>query len=356
MLLSPLLSLISKLIILVVFLILIIQKYYIFSKYEYFWISSKILTVKKIVENKKNGQIFYDFYNSTHSIFLTYNYESLLRHSNKDKCEENYKQCGILDTYGNKFCFNESLPCPVNDILIDLKSKKREYQNKGYFSLNIGNESSNVTLYYTNTKIDNPIIVDIIYSHSQPKYITYQNLILDEEAYKNVFNHKFEIEFIDNGDDGDDDASSILSDAVGLVVETSIDIGLELYNKYKEKKELNKLIEYIDDKINKDKNNQDKYCVRIYDNYYYKNYIGFENNEQMENFLKTDFSPYKTIFPNNKSISFVFSCLFFWLIIILLDLCRLLSNDEDWNNKICYIVFDIIIYSLIFFGFFSYIC
>ena len=74
----------------------------------------------------------------------------------------------------------------------------------------------------------------------------------------------------------------------------------------------------------------------------------------MENFLKTDFSPYKTIFPNNKSISFVFSCLFFWLIIILLDLCRLLSNDEDWNQNIGWIVIEIILYSLIFFGFFIY--
>ena len=135
MLLSPLLSLISKLIILVVFLILIIQKYYIFSKYEYFWISSKILTVKKIVEIKKMIKYFYDFYNPTHLIFLTYNYESLLRHSNKDKCEENYKQCGILDTYGNKFCFNESLPCPVNDILIDLNQKKENIKIKDIFQL-----------------------------------------------------------------------------------------------------------------------------------------------------------------------------------------------------------------------------
>ena len=40
-LLSPLLSLISKLIILIVLLSLIIQKYCVFSKNEYVWISSK---------------------------------------------------------------------------------------------------------------------------------------------------------------------------------------------------------------------------------------------------------------------------------------------------------------------------
>ena len=310
-LLSPLLSLISKLIILIVLLTLIIQKYYVFSKYEYVWISSKILTVKKIIENKKNGQIFYDFFNSSELLFLKYNYESLLRHSYKDKCEENYKQCGILDTYGNKLCFNESLPCPVNHILIDLKSKEREYQNKGYFSINFGNESSNVLLYYTNIKTDNPIIVDIIYSYSQPKYITYNNLILDKEAIKKSFNDKFKIEFIDDGDDPS------LSNLFNQIVEESIKIGVNYYNSNKQNKELNKLVTYIDNKINKDKNNQDKYCVRIYDNYYVKNYIGFENNEKMEEFLKTDFSPYNTIFPNIKSVGFAISSLFFWLIIII---------------------------------------
>ena len=347
-LLSPLLSLISKLIILIVLLTLIIQKYYVFSKYEYVWISSKILTVKKIIENKKNGQIFYDFFNSSELLFLKYNYESLLRHSHKDKCEENYKQCGILDTYGNKLCFNESLPCPVNHILIDLKSKEREYQNKGYFSINFGNESSNVLLYYTNIKTDNPIIVDIIYSYSQPKYITYNNLILDKEAIKKSFNDKFKIEFIDDGDDPS------LSDLFNQIVEESIKIGVNYYNSNKQNKELNKLVTYIDNKINKDKNNQDKYCVRIYDNYYVKNYIGFENNEKMEEFLKTDFSPYNTIFPNIKSVGFAISSLFFWLIIIIKDLCIVLSNEVNLNQNICWIVIEIILYSLIFFGFFIY--
>ena len=118
----------------------------IFKKNEYVWISSKILTVKKIIENKKNGQIFYDFFNPPELLFLKYNYESLLRHSHKDKCEENYKQCGILDTYGNKFCFNESLPCPVNHILIVLKSKEENIKIKNIFQLIL--EMNQVMYYY----------------------------------------------------------------------------------------------------------------------------------------------------------------------------------------------------------------
>jgi hypothetical protein len=179
---------------------------------------------------------------------------------------------------GNKFCFNESLPCPVNLILIDLKSKESEYQNKGYFSINFGNESSNVLLYYTNIKTDNPIIVDIIQSSSQPKYITYNNLILDKEAIKKSFNDKFEIEFINIGDDPS------LSDLFNLIVEESINIGVNYYNSNKQNKELNKLVTYIDDKINKDKNNQDKYCVRIYDNYYVKNLLDLKTMKKWKNF------------------------------------------------------------------------
>ena len=106
--LTLLLFLISDLIIIGVLLTLIIQ-YFLFSEYEYIWISSKILSLNKIVENKKNGQILYGFFDS-YVIFLKYNYVDLLKNSTKDNCKNNFKQCGILDTYGNKLCFNESLP------------------------------------------------------------------------------------------------------------------------------------------------------------------------------------------------------------------------------------------------------
>ncbi len=141
-----------------------------------------------------------------------------------------------------------------------------------------------------------------------------------------------------------------LSDIFNGIVEEIINKELNYYNINKQNKELNKWLIYIDDKINNDKNNQDKYFVRIYDNYYVKNYIGFEN----EKFLKTDFSPYNTIFPNIKSVEFVISSLFFWLIIIIKDLCIVLSNDVNLNQNIGWIVIEIILYSLIFFGFFIY--
>jgi len=346
MLFSPLLFMISELIILAVLITLIFHYYFIFSKYEYIWLNSKILTVNEIVQNKKNAQILYDFFDS-YVFTLKYSYEDLLKHSTKDNCEENYKQCGILDTYGNKLCLNESLPCPINHILVDLKSKEIEYKNKGYSSLNVFNESSDLQFYYTNNKIDNPVIVDIIYSYSQPKYITYNNFILDEDAIKKAFNNYFDIEF--EGDDDNDDENDLIGGIVGTVVEFGIESGISIYNEHKKMKDLNKLIEYIDKKINDD-NNKDKYYINIYGNYYVKNYIGFENNEKMYDFLTTDFSPYHTIFPNKLSIYFAITCLFVLVCIIIFDLVKL--SEEDYS--ICSFVVKVIIYGLIFFGFFIY--
>ena len=348
--LNLLLLLISDLIIIGVLLTLIIQYFFLFSTYEYIWISSKILSVNKIVENKKNGQILYGFFDS-YVLYLKYNYVDLLKNSTKDNCQKNFKQCGILDTYGNKLCYNESLPCPINHILVDLKSKKREYLNKGYFSFNLFNESSDLQLYYTNNKIDNPVIVDIIYSNSQPKYISYSNLILDYDAIKKVLNDKLEIEFGEFCDECDDD-EELIKEFGGRVVEKSID-ALTKSTGYIKSEDLKYLINYIDAKINYDENNIDKYCINIYGNYYVKNYIGFENNEKMEEFLKTDFSIYHTIFPNKTSVSFAITCLSFLDLFICLYL-QLCCDCRENKCLGCCFALKLIMFWIIFFGFFIY--
>ncbi len=349
--LNLLLLLISDLIIIGVLLTLIIQYFFLFSTYEYIWISSKILSVNKIVENKKNGEILYGFFDS-YVIFLKYNYADLLKNSTKDNCQKNFKQCGILDTYGNKLCFNESLPCPINHILVDLKSKQREYLNKGYFSFNLFNESSDLQLYYTNNKIDNPVIVDIIYSNSLPKYISYSNLILDYDAIKKVLSDKLEIEFGDFYAEYDDDGG-LIKEFGGRVVEKSIDFASTKSKGNIKKKDLIQLIDYIDAKINYDENNIDKYCINIYGNYYVKNYIGFENHEKMEEFLKTDFSIYHTIFPNKTSVSFAITYLSFLDLFICLYL-QLCCDCRDNKCLDCCYALKLIIYWIIFFGFFIY--
>ena len=58
---SLLLFLFSYLCILGILISLIIQYYGFFSDYEYIWFCSKILTVKKIIENNNKYQVFYGY-------------------------------------------------------------------------------------------------------------------------------------------------------------------------------------------------------------------------------------------------------------------------------------------------------
>lgn len=58
---------------------------------------------------------------------------------------------------------------------------------------------------------------------------------------------------------------------------------------------IKKLIDYIVDKINNDENNIDYNCTYINNNYYVKNYMGFDNLEAMNNFNNIDFNAYKKI-------------------------------------------------------------
>lgn len=47
-------------------------------------------------------------------------------------CAENYKPCGILDTIGNILCIDEEYDCPINEMIVDLSSKKNKYLALNY--------------------------------------------------------------------------------------------------------------------------------------------------------------------------------------------------------------------------------
>ena len=100
--------------------------------YHKIWIGSKILTVDNEIKINNNDlypilNIISDIENETYP----YNYEYLLKHSGKE-CEENYKKCGILDTYGNIMCIPNEDECPINEIIIDEESKYNDYLSQGY--------------------------------------------------------------------------------------------------------------------------------------------------------------------------------------------------------------------------------
>ena len=150
------------------------------------WIGSKSLTIQKIVQDNMNNtyplksiESQIDNLNSTIDI----NYDYLLNHSTKTSCALNFKKCGILDTYGNIMCIPEMESCPINEIIIDLENKNEEYINKGFKFSKLSKLPNNYNLFYTNNSIDKEIIVNIIFSDENPKYLTEQNLIFDNEKY-----------------------------------------------------------------------------------------------------------------------------------------------------------------------------
>ena len=134
------------------------------------WMGSKILTVKN--EIKKNNYELYPILNfNSYTTYNKYNhnYESLLKNSGKE-CEENYKKCGILDTYGNIMCIPEGDECPINEMIVDSFSKKDQYLLNEYNCAQLTNLSDDYALYYTNKKTNNKIIIKYVFSDEAPKF------------------------------------------------------------------------------------------------------------------------------------------------------------------------------------------
>ena len=120
---------------------------------------SKILTLKKLLQENINGSFpILEFCKDTESnILYKKNYEYLLKHSG-EKCEENYKKCGILDTLGNIICIPKEDECPINDILIDTKDNNDSFFDSEYnvcYSDYL--EENNLSLYYSNKATDQKI-------------------------------------------------------------------------------------------------------------------------------------------------------------------------------------------------------
>jgi hypothetical protein len=315
---------ISELILFVFFILLIIKyKKHPKSK-ELVWKGSKIYTIRQIlIDNRNNKYPITDIISLNETLKLDKNYEYLLQHSTKGECEQNFKKCGILDTYGNIICLPDTDSCPINEIIIDAKENEEQYINKGYNSVNISELPDNYMLYYTNRSINKEIVVDLNISEENPRYIIENNFIFDKETFlKNI---KVVIIFID----GDD-------------YESHKNIEEILCENEKNK-------QYIINKFNEEKN-IDKYYKKIYDNLYTKNYIGFESYEQMNSFMNIDLHHlYFKKFPNKISYIFAILCLVFIFIFLIILCC----TPKSGNNIIFIVIFGSI-YLLIRTGFFVY--
>jgi len=331
------------------------------KRYEKIWFCSKILTLKQIIINNMNNTYpikiitsEINYYDGNIIRDNDFDYSYLLNHSTKNECEINYKKCGILDSMKNIMCIPKSKLCPLNEIKTNISGNSDNYETGSYYNYN---------LYFNNHNISNSIITNINISDEQPKYITNDNFIFDKETYietkKSSSSGSGDSDWggsdggsYDGGDGGSYDGGGI-GDGFGgwrnLEEEESTEI---LY-------EDSRVSDYILEKFN-ELINIDIYYKKINNNLYYRNYIGFENNQQMEEFINTDFRyNYKKTFPNTAAIVFGFISTIPFLILIIFAIARLRYKDRPNSTAnagavCCSKFYVIFIYMIFFIGFYIY--
>ena len=98
------------------------------KQFDYLQFSSKILTIKNLLINiNHNSKIFYIFTATNSLEGISTNYNNLLKLMAENGCTENYRPFGIINIIGNTLCINEEYDCPINEIIVDLSSKKNIY-------------------------------------------------------------------------------------------------------------------------------------------------------------------------------------------------------------------------------------
>ena len=151
-----------------IFLAIIIKYYTGFSEREYIWFCSKILTIKKMIKkNNINNLVFASVGEEGKLYYTEIYYLKLLEWTSKGKCLNGFKKCGILDTYGNPFCFPQGVECPINKVIFDLTSRLSLYQENNYDYYLTDNR--NLYFYYKIGVEDSGIIVQWVSGSSQPK-------------------------------------------------------------------------------------------------------------------------------------------------------------------------------------------
>ena len=96
------------------------------------------------------------------------NYAKLLENSvpPESNCTEGKKQCGILDTRGQKLCLNSNEICPINDIIINNDNNTINENSKiNYTTIKLNNEKY---LHYTNQAINKQLIINFKLSNDFP--------------------------------------------------------------------------------------------------------------------------------------------------------------------------------------------
>ena len=350
---------------LVIFISLII--YYYISRHNYVWFNSKILSIEKIInDNYENHKLYNAFLSYLYYNALNFSYYELLKNATRDKCPEDLKQCGILDTYGNKLCLYKEYDCPVNEIIIDSSEKEENYIMKGYKSVyyHAIRFFNNCLLYYTNTKTDNKVISSFIYYDFTPKLIDSHNFVFDKDAYEKKFEYRVNNPYNKTNNENITYGNNLENITyvnytgnikINKINEISYNNNenarfLALTKKIEGKEDevgfwydvpetKSKLLqtpslqEYISSKINKSED--DENYIKIYNKLYIKNFVGFENTEEMDKLKNIDFTIYRNIFPDDSGFFLIIFFTILLLFFFLFYLKKIYDDENDGDNNTC---------------------
>ena len=364
----------SEYFIIVCCLIMII-KYHHSGKEKQLWISSKILTINKEIKiNNYESFPILNFDKNGGKHLYYQNYESLLTHSGKN-CEADYKKCGILDTIGNIMCIPKEDECPINDVIVELKSNYDLYLSQGYQIAYFDKLDQNYALYYTNTAIDKEILVKLTFSNVIPRYITENNFIFDKAKYDSFFPKSTGYKGSGfggggsggfgggggggygggggggfGGGGGSGGGAGVGSGGGGF---RNLADGLNLYG--------DKIISKYMKKKFEEEINIDKSYKKIHYNLYVGNYIGFGDINSMNNYKNIDlYESYFTVFINLTANIFCYLSIVVLLILSIYSSIRYQHKDKrNEGFDPCAVLraklLIIIPYLMVFIGYFCYI-
>ena len=256
------------------------------------------------------------------------NYNKSDKNSLNNICEEGYRPCGILDTMNNILCFPKKYNCPLNDIIISNNNNK-SLLDEGYDEISLNNSFS---IYLNaNENIERPIIITNFVSLDKPWNHEYLNII----AYKD--NKK------------DNKREKILFDEYDIFMRR-VPFNNFPFISLSDILNWEKNNEYLKSMINKVKLSESYYL-------YNKNYIGFKNYEELEQFkkiFKEDNYKDNPLFKFSKALSPGLATIVINIIvIILLFIFLIISFCNDYHSDECFLPFTF--YFCIAFSFFYFL-
>ena len=280
---------------------------------------------------------------------LNYSYYDLLENATKGDCKEGLKQCGILDTIGNKLCLPEEFDCPINDIFLDFKVNQRDHEGYNICHYNPLPYTTDYYLYFTNQKTNGSIVASILNTTNVPGFIGNHSFVFALKPFEKRFKYQiYEKE-------KEKENNKTFKEPVGGEPNSSYKNfeGFERYTQYNSwynisatKLAITKeegLGNFLNETFFKAKN-RDKYYKKISDGLYVKNFVGFENREQLDLFKNTDFTIYKSLFPDNIRITPII----FYEVLLALSIYFFYVLDEKYiyiyNFSICCFFIFIFIY------------